>query len=315
MMMKDSAFLSITGLWMFVFALLFLLCSGSALADWTPLIDRLVADRFDETAIRNLFLRPEVQFDPAPMVIKLKTLIRTKDHKPSSLRKRTVHRGYLRPAVLNSAQAYYIENRTILGKIREKYCIPEEIIVSILMVETNLGRNTGTRRAFNVLAGMALCDDLDKVRGYLKKELALPDAESYAQRLCREKSDWAYRELKSLIKYAEVSGADPLSIPGSIYGAIGLCQFMPSNVFLYGVDTDEKGHIDLFSSHDALYSMGNYLRMNGWQCRMNQEGRYKVILTYNRSQIYANTVLAIADRLQGYLRIPKKHKGNTNREG
>ncbi len=39
-----------------------------------------------------------------------------------------------------------------------------------------------------------------------------------------------------MIRYAERDGVDPLDIRGSIYGAIGMCQFMPTNVFSFGVD-------------------------------------------------------------------------------
>ena len=216
---------------------------------------------------------------------------------------------------MNLAQAYYAEHRVILGKIRVQYFIPEAVIVSILMVETRLGRNTGTCKAFNALASMALCGDLDKVRDHLTKELSMPWVDDYARGRCREKSDWAYNELKALIRYAKQTGGDPLSIPGSVYGAIGLCQFMPSNVFLYGVDAGEKGHLELFSSPDALYSIGNYLRMNGWTCRMDRGSRHNVILTYNRSHIYANTVLAVADRLQGNLKGTKKQRGRISWEG
>ncbi len=252
------------------------------------------------------------------MVIKLRTLIRTKDQNPAtfqSLKTKKVHKGYLRPASINLARAFYTEHRAILEKIRNQYCVPETVIVSILMVETRLGSNTGTRKAFNVLASMALCGDLDMVRDHLKKELSMPGAYDYARGRCREKSDWAYNELKALIRYARQTGGDPLSIPGSVYGAIGICQFMPSNVFLYGVDAGDKGHVDLFSSPDALYSIGNYLRMNGWTCRMDRGSRHNVILTYNRSHIYANTVLAVADRLQGNSKGTKKQRGRINREG
>ena len=310
--------LSIRNARLFAAVAFVVLLPGTVSANWTPLIERLIADKFDETYIRMLFVRPEVRFDPAPMVIKLKTLIQTRDLQPSTslnVRNRRVDKGYLRSSAMNAARAYYAENRIILGKIRKKYCIPEEVIVAILAVETNLGRNTGKRLAFNVLASMAFCDDLNTVRTYLQNELAPPDTEAYAQRRCREKSEWAYNELKYLIKYAQDRHADPLAIPGSIYGAIGLCQFMPSNVFLYGVDADENGHVDLFSSPDALYSVGNYLRMNGWKCRMDRMNRHKVILTYNRSQVYANTVLAVADRLHGNTGMLKKRKGHFSREG
>ena len=296
----------------------FFFASASVAADWSPLITRLVSDGFDEGAVRVLFARPETAFDPSPMVVKIRTLIRTKDFKPSTTpgpRTKAVYKGYLKPAVINRARAYYQENQAILAKIRRQYCVPESVIVSIVMVETQLGRNTGSRRAFNVLASMALCDNLDLVRDYLGPELAAPGVEAYAQGRCREKSAWAYDELKALIKYSQASGTDPLTIPGSIYGAIGLCQFMPTNAFLYGVDGDKNGQVDLFTSPDALYSIGNYLHRKGWSCRMDKKKRHDVIMTYNRSQVYANTVLAVADRVQGKPVTSKKAKHQRHREG
>jgi len=111
------------------------------------------------------------------------------------------------------------------------------------------------------------------------------------------------------LEYSRINNTDPLSIPGSIYGAIGLCQFMPSNVFLYGVDADGKGGIDLFSAPDALNSIANYLHRNGWGCRIEKKNRRRVVMTYNHSQVYANTVLAVADRLQA----KKRERGRSNR--
>jgi membrane-bound lytic murein transglycosylase B len=43
--------------------------------------------------------------------------------------------------------------------------------------------------------------------------------------------------------------------------------------------------------------VASYLRGNGWQGAMTREKKKKVILTYNNSQIYANTVLGVADKL------------------
>jgi len=271
-------------------------------AEWDPLIQRLVADGFEERTVRLLFERPEAAFDPAPMATKLRALVRTRDVKPAedpTYRVKTVRRDYLQPAVVKRARLYSIENKKALSQVRQKYGVPEEIVVSILMVETRLGRFTGSWRAFNVLASMAVCEDLSRVRHHLASDLSESDVEAYALHRCQEKSDWAYRELKSLIRYAAQKEMDPLTIPGSIFGAIGLCQFMPSNVFRFGVDADGKGYVDLFTTRDALFSMGNYLKNHGWRRNMDRESRYRVLLTYNRSQVYANTVLALAERLQG----------------
>ncbi len=284
---------------MILFFLLFFLCSPSlTLADWSPLIERLVADGFDEQAVRTLFSRPELTFEPGAMSSKLGTLLKKQCTKPSVgyWNSKAVHKGFLKEKVLGPARSYIRENSTLLENIRLNYCVPKEIVVSILLVETRLGQHVGGKYAFNTLASMALCTDLEIIRPYMGKKLN-PGNEDLARTICQRKGDWAYSELKALISYAEMGEIDPLSIPGSIYGAIGICQFMPSNILPYGIDADHDGRIDVFSKTDALHSIANYLREHGWVCTMDKSNKRRVIYEYNHSPIYANTVLALADRL------------------
>ena len=108
-----------------------------------------------------------------------------------------------------------------------------------------------------------------------------------------------------LLLLAERDGIDPLGIRGSIYGAIGLCQFMPSNVFSYGVDADNDGKVDLFVTSDAIHSIANYLNKHGWNCQITRDGTRKAVFTYNNSTVYVNTVLAVADKIRGGKRSGK----------
>ena len=268
-----------------------------AFADWSPVIDRLVADGFDETTIRILFSRTEVTFEPSPMSSKLQELIEKVPTSPSGNSK-IIYSCYLKENVIAQAHSYLRENTELLESISNEYCVPMEIIVSILLVETRLGDSVGGKRAFNTLASMALSADLETVRPYLPKKLINPGNEDFARAVCRKKADWAYSELKALIVYANRSEFDPLTFPSSIYGAIGLCQFLPSNIIPYGVDADKDGRIDLFTKADACYSIANYLRGHGWKVDMDKGGQREVILRYNRSSIYANTVLAVAQKLK-----------------
>ena len=268
-----------------------------AFANWSPLIDRLVGDGFDETTVRALFSRPEVTFEPAAMSSKLNELLENVARLPSDNSK-VVYGGYLKENVIAQARSYLQENTELLENITNQYCVPKEIIVSILLVETHLGDSVGEKRAFNTLASMALSTDLETIRPYLPKKLINPRNEDFARTICRQKADWAYAEFKALILYSYRSGFDPLTFLSSIYGAIGLCQFLPSNILPYGVDADNDGRIDLFAKADALYSIGNYLRGHGWKCSMDKGSQRKVILCYNKSSIYANTVLAVAQRLK-----------------
>lgn len=267
--------------------------STPADADWSPLIERLVADGFEDQAVRTLFSRPEVKFEPSAMTSKLESLLKRRTVKPQGVLK-----GFLRSQVIADARSYMQENQEILENIHRRYCVPQEIVVAILLVETLLGKNVGENCAFNILASMALYTDLEAIRPYLPPKLITLKNEDLARSRCQQKANWAYEELKALIDYAVKSGIDPVKIPASIYGAIGLCQFMPSNIVSYGVDADHDGRIDLFSTPDALHSIANYLRGHGWKCKMNRGAWPKVIFTYNHSSIYVNTVLAVAGKLK-----------------
>lgn len=272
-----------------------------AAADWGPLVERLAADGFDRSSLEALFARSDVRFEPDAMADKVTALVRNRfaDRDSAAVRmKNVVRRGYLTRRVINRTDSYVADNLDILNQIDAAYGVPKEIVVSIFLIETNLGRNTGNRCVFGRLASMAASDDLEIVRPYLRRGLLTPDNEAYARRRCREKGDWAYDEVKALLRLAERDGADPLAIRGSIYGAIGLCQFMPTNVFAYGVDADRDGRIDPFAKADALCSIANYLCNHGWRPGMDQSEQHKVIFGYNHSTVYANTVLAIADKLK-----------------
>lgn len=288
------------------FLLLLISPARSPAAGWQPLAERLAADGFDRQTMEELFARPEVLFEPDAMAGKLKTLIRSRSTAGDSLTstlKAAVRRGYLNYWAISQAHSYIVENKAMLEQIAAEYGVPEEIVVSILFIETNLGRNTGTRSVFNRLASMARCSDLDIVFPYLEASLITPETEEFARRRCREKADWAYGELRALLLLAKRDSIDPLSIRGSIYGAIGMCQFMPSNVFTFGVDGDQDGRVDPFAKPDALHSIANYLRGHGWRKGMDREGQHRVIFGYNHSTIYANTVLAIAEKIRDRSRV------------
>ena len=278
-----------------ILALLLLFPGQAVAADWTPLIERLAADGFERRAVEAHFARPEALFEPDAMAGKIAELIRSRT---AETIKDAVRNDYLTRRMIARARAYLEENRVLLEEIQGRYGVPKEIVVSILLIETSLGEKTGIRIVFNRLASMALSRDLDFISPHLKAPLLAPENEAFARRRCREKADWAYDELRALLRLADQNGLDPMAIRGSLYGAIGLCQFMPSNVFSYGVDADRDGRIDLFAKPDALHSIANYLRGHGWQSDLDREGQQRVIFAYNHSTVYANTVLAVAERLR-----------------
>lgn len=284
-----------------VFWAVFLAFTPAVHASWLPLTERLLADGFDEQRLSLLFSRPEVKFEPTVMAGKIAILVRNHQERPSvsgPLDHNDVHKGFLKFRSIAKARSFMLENRKILKEVSAGYCVPAEVIVSILLVETRLGNNTGRSIVFNRLASMASCTDLETIRPYLSRTLS-PADEDYARAMCRQKTDWAYNELKALLNYAGGRGVDPLGIRGSIYGAIGMCQFMPSNLLSYGVDADNDGLVDPFVTKDAIYSIANYLNKHGWKCNIDREGRRQAVFAYNNSTVYVNTILAVADKIRG----------------
>lgn len=270
--------------------------------DWSPLANRLIADGFDENIIRTLFQSPELVFDPLIMSRKIETLLRKKYFQPPVTGPRTssrVYKGFVRPEVIETARLFMKENSKCLGDAQARYKVPKEIIVSILLVETKLGEYMGERNALNSLSSMALCTDFEKIRAHVSPDLLNEKTEEFAKYRCGTKADWAYKELKALIRYGSDNGLELTKIRGSIYGAIGICQFMPSQVYINGVDADGDGKIDIFTRADAFHSVAKYLKNSGWKTKMSRKQQIKVIYAYNHSSVYANTVLTVARHLSG----------------
>lgn len=283
--------------------------SGSPAACWSPLLGRLAADGVSGGRIDALFAQLGDAVSPDPMGRKVKELYTTKFLRPEPQpvppgQKPKPPRPPMYPGVVteeNAAKcrAFLTGNARWFSLAESRYGVPREVAVSLLFVETRLGTALGKGNAFRNLAAMAASDSPDMVPGYIA---ALPGADGnldWISLRMRQKSDWAYEELKALIRHADALDQDPLAMPGSIYGAVGICQFMPSNIPAYGVDGDGDGRVDLFSVGDAVFSLSNYLDRHGWRPGMRRDARYNVLKRYNNSAAYANTILALADKVAG----------------
>jgi len=253
---------------------------------WQGLIKRLIKDGENPKYIKSLFASPLVHFDPRALPRKL-------THKELMAE----YKKFYQPNRIKRAKTWMQKHKKILLKIYKKYGIPPQIITAILLVETDLGRHVGRVSAFNMLASMAATKDLNNILRYIPKKYLKNVDLKRLKYFARVKSRWAYNELKALIDYARANKMNPLKIKGSIFGAIGLCQFMPSSALKFGVDEDRDGKINLFDVDDAVASMANYLRYFGWRNKLDKKEKMKVILQYNYSKPYAETILNIANKL------------------
>lgn len=285
-------------------ALLFVLVllPGLALAQgiWDPLTRRLAGDGFDAVKLNALFSRSEVRFDPLVMARKMNALLEVKlsagKPRPEAPE---LYVSYLNPFLIMQARGFLETQRTALREAKSRYGVPEEILTALLLVETKLGRNVGSKSALSTLASMALAGDFSLVAPHIEYRDLSPEMALWLRWRTAQKAAWAYKELKALLVYAKNAGYDPASIPGSVYGAIGICQFMPTNAVRYGADLDGDGRVDLFNPTDAVLSTARFLSANGWRANLTRESQMAVLYRYNHSHPYTRTIMAVADRLRG----------------
>ena len=275
-------------------------------ACWLPLMQRLAADGLDSAYLHVMFARMGDSYSSLPMGTKITELFTRKylrqpppppdpTKKPDT--KPRIYRNVVTETNIARCKAYLLEHSLPFSIEEKLYGVPKEIVVALLMIETKLGTYLGKDNAFWSLACMAAADAPDRVSGPLKALPMTPERMDWVSQRLRERSTWAYAELKSLITHTSKHDLDPLSMPGSIYGAIGICQFMPSNLRPYAVDGNADGKIDLFDPPDAILSVGSYLKGHGWHSGMTRAGQHTALMRYNKSTVYANTILALADAI------------------
>ncbi|MCP4692587.1 MAG: lytic murein transglycosylase [Desulfobacterales bacterium] len=250
---------------------------------------RLIKDGFDKKWIHRLYNRPGVAFETIGVALFFQ-------HRESRLNYKQFTDG---PDVAKGKK-YMKRRREALAAAEKQYGVDGAVITAILLVETRLGTYLGNRSVFNSLSTMAALKDPVVRRAFWRK---IPKKKRLLhgkfQKKSTKKSGWAYRELKALLKYAAREGLDPLKLKGSYAGAMGIPQFMPSKALALGKDGNGDLRIDLFNHDDAIISVANYLKKFGWRVDLPRKKAYKVLLRYNYSRPYANTVLKAAELLKG----------------
>ncbi len=136
-------------------------------------------------------------------------------------------------------RSLYTKWKPTLAKIERQYGVPGRILIAIWGRETAFGRAKIPHSAIRVLA----------TRAFMSTRKQLFQREFLAALVMLQKGNIRMADMK-----------------GSIAGAMGQPQFMPSSYNRFAVDFDGDGKIDIWNSvPDALASMANYLARNGWE--------------------------------------------------
>jgi membrane-bound lytic murein transglycosylase B len=256
---------------------------------FSTLEKRLVADGFDPERIKSLYQSDDVAFESRGVSRYFMHNEATLDYKKMT-----------KLSWIREGRVYMQEQNKALQKALNEYGVDPKVITAIILVETKFGRYMGNQSIISILSTMATLGDRGP-REYLWRQLPKDRRleRSLFERKADQKADWAYGELKALLTYTNQHQIDVLSLKGSYAGAVGLAQFMPSNILAYGQDGNGDGRIDLFNDADAIISIASYLKHYGWKPGLQREQAYKVVYHYNHSKYYVNTILEIADLLEG----------------
>jgi len=188
-------------------------------------------DGFDVKALRRLF--SQAHFQPGIIAAMSRPLTAPPQWHEYAPR-------FVNPARIESGVAFWRDNAAALGRAEKEFGVPAEVIVAIIGVETNYGRNTGSYRVLDALTTLAF---------------------DYPRR-----AEFYRGELEQFLLLAREQRISPLLPSGSYAGAIGIPQFRPGSWRAYAVDFDRDGSIDLeHDVADAVGSVANFLARHGWQ--------------------------------------------------
>lgn len=163
------------------------------------------------------------------------------------------------PKRVKQGVSFFKKYRSTFHKVEKEYGVPAEYIAAIIGIESVYGNNTGKYPVFDTLVTLSF--ETNRRSSYFQKELEKFILLSYRQRF------------------------NPKNVMGSYTGAIGLGQFMPSNYEAYGIDFNNDGKISLLHPQDAIASIANYLKQNGW--RRGEHVATRVTYEGKRFETYA----------------------------
>ncbi|WP_037983130.1 lytic murein transglycosylase [Thauera sp. 27] len=147
-------------------------------------------------------------------------------------------------------RAMLAEWRAVLARVEAEYAVDAATVVAVWGVESNYGRNFGSRPLLTSLSTLS----------------------------CFGRRQAFFRgEFFTTLKIIQDGHVAPERLTGSWAGAFGHTQFMPSTFMRLAVDFDGDGRRDLVDSvPDALASTANFLKRAGW--RSDQPWGFEVSL-------------------------------------
>lgn len=261
---------------------------------WQPLAQRLAKDGLQGREVDTLLHSLGDQPSQSPMGRKIRELYKSQIlQQKTKIKKLRHYKGVVSAKNAQLCTAFIATHKESFDRAQKKYGVPPSVAVALLFVETRLGKVLGDvpENAFYTLASMSVSRTPESISSWLDKIPGYEQHRDWLANTMNKRADWAYAETRALVRHMLRDHITPDHLPGSIYGAVGLCQFMPSNIAVYGEDGDDDGAVDLFTVPDAVASLAKYLAKHGWRQGLSYNQQHKILMTYNHSSTYAYTIL------------------------
>lgn len=260
---------------------------------FAPVKKRLLEKKVDEEFIDRLIDNPNTKFEKKFVKINVTNNFTKPDYS----------KHYNERSVRKSKE-FLEANDSILGLAEKKFNVSKEVITSILWVETRHGGYLGNNNIVSVYLSTAMADEdsLIKYNIDVYKETLMDGSEEFKKieskikKRAKYKSKWAIEQLVALSKIEDMIPMSIFEIEGSWAGAFGMSQFLPSSYQNLAVDGDGDNKVDLFNKSDAIFSVANYLKKNGWST--TTKSQRKAVYSYNHSNDYVDAVLKLANLIK-----------------
>ena len=255
---------------------------------YQPLIYRLSQEGFEFEFLSKLFSDPRTEFIPGVTTLSLY---------PNEIPERYVQ--FLSPESILLSRKFLHHNIKTLRQMEKRFQVDKEVAVAILLIESRFGENIGRYRVVPTLASIALMDSPENLRKNCDtfREVDPELSCEWIGSRSRRKAEWAYQELKCFLNIVRQEKIDPLEVYGSHAGAMGMAQFIPSSYLNYAL-SDESFEKWLLNREEAIFSIGNYLKSHGWKRNLPIQKKKQILLYYNRSSPYVETVMKVSQKIR-----------------
>ncbi|MDE2385907.1 MAG: lytic murein transglycosylase [Alphaproteobacteria bacterium] len=169
-------------------------------------------------------------------------------------------------AIISRGRALKAQNAALFSSIEARFGVPAGPVIAIWGMETGFGAVTGNQNTISAVASLAYD--------------------------CR-RHDYFTEQLVAALKLVDKGVLSASSI-GAMHGEVGQTQFMPKNIFAYGVGGS------LTVKENALASTANFLKGHGWKRGAGyQPGQpnYAAIQAWNAAAVYEQALAIIGQKI------------------